>query len=131
MLTAMTRLPSPRSASGLYSPLDKGWDEIRLITIEPIQLHGPVQCNLHKVSLKDIREEYSCFKKSMDEAGKSARQILIQWAQSCRMQHGNRSNSVNQLIVSKPSCSSSRFNWGDFAALSYVWATSKTDEISC
>lgn len=125
MSPVMTRLPYSRSASGLYSLLDEGYNEIRLITIEPIQHGGPVQCNLHKVSLKDIREEYSRFIKSVDEAGKSARRILVQWAQLCRMQHSGQPNSVDQPTVSKPPFSSCRYNWGDFAALSYVWGNER------
>jgi hypothetical protein len=57
----------------------------------------------------------------MDEAGKSARQSLIQWTQSHRVQCDNRPSKLDELSVSNLSRSSSRFNWGDFAALSYVW----------
>jgi Heterokaryon incompatibility protein (HET) len=37
------------------------------------------------------------------------------------MQYSDQPNSVDQPTISKPSLSSCRFNWGDFAALSYVW----------
>lgn len=109
------------SVSGLYSPLVGERGEIRLITIKPIRLRGPLQCNLHTVSLNDIREEYSCFVKSVDQARKTARQTSVEWAQSCRMQHGDQLRNVDQPLVSTPSSDSCRFNWGDFAALSYVW----------
>ena len=114
-----------RSASGLYSTLYGEKSDIRLITIEPIRLRGPVKCSLHKVSLKDIREEYSCFVKSVDQAGKPARRVLAEWAQSRRMQQGDQLSSVDQSTVSKPSSSSYRFNWGDFATLSYVWGNER------
>lgn len=125
MSAVTTRLRSSGSASDLYSHLDERLDEIRLITIEPFQLDAPVQCNLHKVSLKDIQEEYSRFIKSVGKAGKSARQSIIQWTQSCRMQYNNQPNSADQWTTSKPSPTSCRFNWGDFAALSYVWGNER------
>ena len=118
-------LSDPRSASGLYSPLYGEKGEIRLVTIKPIRSRSPIQCNLHRVSLKDIREEYSCFVKSADQAGKPARRILVEWAQSYQMQHGDQPSSVDQPTVSKPSSTSCRFNWGDFATLSYVWGNER------
>jgi hypothetical protein len=81
---------------------------------------GRIKCNLHKVSLRDIREEYSCFIKSVDGDGKSARQSLVRWARLCRLRQSDQPNSVDQ-----PSFSSCRFNWGDFAALSYVWGNER------
>ncbi|KAF1999093.1 HET-domain-containing protein [Amniculicola lignicola CBS 123094] len=108
-------------ASSLYSPLDEELDEIRLVTIAPNQLDGPLLCTLHKLTLEDIREEYSVFKTSVDEAGKPARNITVQWAQTHPMQHRTQLNNPEQPTVSSPSVTSSRFNWGDFAALSYVW----------
>lgn len=119
VLTTMTRLPAP--AFSFYTPLDEKQDEIRLITVGPVRPDGPLQCHLHKVSLKDVQEEYSLFKKSMDEAGKSARQILIRWAESHHVQRDDLPNNLGQPRISNPSPSFSRFNWGDFAALSYVW----------
>jgi hypothetical protein len=118
MSPVTTRL---RSSSDLYSPLEEAIDEIRLIAIEASRPDGPVQCRLHRVSLKDTREEYSRFIKSAGEAGKSARQIVVHWAQSCSAGYKNQPNSVDQSTGSKPSPTSCRFNWGDFAALSYVW----------
>jgi hypothetical protein len=78
MSTLAGRLSSSRLASVLYKPLDEGRDEIRLITIEPLQPGGPMQCDLHKALLNDTREEYSRFIKSADADGKSARRVLVQ-----------------------------------------------------
>ena len=93
MSPVTTRL---RSSSDLYSPLEETIDEIRLITIEASRPDGPVQCSIHRVSLKDTREEYSRFIKLANEAGKSARQIIVQWAQSCSTEHKNQLNSIDQ-----------------------------------
>jgi hypothetical protein len=107
---------------GLYSPLDKAADEIRLVTLRPCLPGHPLQCKLEKVSLKDVKPDYASFVLSNGLAAQTPRQVKERWAVSS---FGARPDlllkGADQFSGSVPAPNRHRFKWGDFAALSYVW----------
>ncbi|KAF4457822.1 Heterokaryon incompatibility protein 6, OR allele [Fusarium austroafricanum] len=108
----------------LYRPLDANRDEIRLVTIKPLQSDGLVRCHLSTVSLKDARPEYLSFIQASGLIEQSARRVLPEWIKYCE-QRPHR-----LAVVLKPSPGAHRYTWGDFAALSYVWGKQKLGIIS-
>ncbi|RYP92168.1 hypothetical protein DL770_001675 [Monosporascus sp. CRB-9-2] len=107
------------SAQAIYSPIDSGRDDIRLITITnsptPSDL---VHCWLEKVSLQDICDEYAAYLASTSVADKPKRKKISLWGAWHGVEEG--SAAVSRYV---PPASAYRFSWGDFAALSYVWGS--------
>ncbi|GAB1316392.1 hypothetical protein MFIFM68171_06602 [Madurella fahalii] len=99
-----------------YSPLDRAADEIRLVTITSSLPSRRLQCGLEKVSLKQFRSEYSAFVLSNGLSGESPRQVKSHWAT-----RSGASQPDDRFLGSVPEPDHYRFQWGDFAALSYVW----------
>ncbi|KXX80953.1 Heterokaryon incompatibility protein 6, OR allele [Madurella mycetomatis] len=106
----------PATGASAYSPLDKTADEIRLVTIRSSIPGRHLRCGLEKVSLKQLRPEYSVFILSNDLVGKSPRQAQSLWAAP-----SETSKPEDRFLGSVPEPDRYRFQWGDFAALSYVW----------
>lgn len=118
----------------VYPPLDKAADEIRLLTIdtERVTPGKPLRCNLETVSLKDLRADYTSFIVSHDLSGQTPRQAKDTWASS----HITAPQLDDPLALedqgsdrfyrSLPQLNQYRFQWGDFAALSYVWGDTTT-----
>lgn len=105
--------------SCLYTPLDRQNDEIRLITMEAPCRRGPVRCLLEKVSLKCLGPGFAAFTASSVTNGRLTRRLTSEWARSegC----SNKRGSFDIGTSYPPPLTSHRFQWGDFAALSYVW----------
>ncbi|KAK4118110.1 HET-domain-containing protein [Parathielavia appendiculata] len=107
------------SALALYSPLDSGRDDIRLLTLSnaptPSEL---VHCWLEKVSLQDVRDEYAAHLASANVVDKVQRKKILLWGSRHGMQED--SDGAERWV---PPEAAHRFSWGDFAALSYVWGS--------
>ncbi|KAF9775560.1 hypothetical protein IL306_006321 [Fusarium sp. DS 682] len=112
-----------------YRPLDDGRDEIRLVTIKPLQSDGLVQCHLSTASLKEFRPEYLSFIHASGLVEHSARRVLPKWMQSCKQTPQAPPGNAALPVVPGPSQVAHRYRWGDFAALSYVWGEEKRDMI--
>lgn len=99
--------PSP-----LYLQLNKEEDEIRLITFSrtPASESQPIECKLETVSLASLTPEYQKFLSQPREASKQRQ--LAKWL---------RERVASKSLPDSPDRSSSRFTWGDYSALSYVW----------
>lgn len=95
-----------------YFALDESLKQIRLISILSSQENESiVHCILDTVSLLDFRPAYADLVSSLPETRRK-RSRLSNW-----MQFASTSNSVKQI----PDEEAYRFNWGDYAALSYTW----------
>ncbi|CZT05126.1 uncharacterized protein RCO7_05324 [Rhynchosporium graminicola] len=114
----------------LYNPLDDGRDEIRLLTLLPKlqRTRGEVvQCELEIRSLSDFNSQYQAFSADFPPSNES--RSTINWIRSSSQSEG----SIEDLSPTpnrEPLVAHHRFNWGDYAALSYVWGDeSKTRSI--
>jgi len=105
-----------------YSNLDESKDEIRLITLFPLSDDSElVRCGLETVSLTSINPQYKAFVSSLDTTGLTGRKIVHNWSLSRNADEKPAALSEDEQHNRVPSESSYRFNWGDYAALSYVW----------
>lgn len=100
------------NTSSLYSQLNEEKDEIRLITFlkTPHQESQPLECKLETVSLASFTPLYQKFISESKAVGK--RKQLAGWLHE---------SSGSTLSHDYPTRLSSRFTWGDYSALSYVW----------
>jgi hypothetical protein len=109
-------------AVDLYSPLNEGDDEIRLINILPYASRGSiVSCTLETVSLKSLTAEYQDFVKASKTTG---RKRVVEWTRiQDSLQNSLHEGKSGPSISNKVNTNGHghRFIWGDFAALSYVW----------
>jgi hypothetical protein len=104
-----------------YRPLDDTKDEIRLVTIEPLQFDRIVRCHLSTASLKEFQPEYSSFMLASGLAGHSIRRVLPNWIQRCEQRLNAPPDETDLPFIPGPSQGAQRYRWGDFAALSYAW----------
>ena len=103
-----------------YSPLSEEQDEIRLIRILPYASRRfPVECAIEIVSLKATTELYNSVLSTADCTG---RQLALLW------ESVSAPDPRNEIVQDKhnPTHPSHRYEWGDYAALSYVWG--RTDD---
>jgi hypothetical protein len=112
-----------------YRPLDDSRDEIRLVTIKPLQSDGIVRCHLSTASLKEFRPGYLSFIHASGLVGHSARRVLPKWIQSCKQRPHAQPGKAALTLVPESSQVAHRYRWGDFAALSYVWGEEKRQMI--
>ncbi|MAD87405.1 MAG: hypothetical protein CL912_30980 [Deltaproteobacteria bacterium] len=103
----------------LYSRLDEAADEIRVVSIGLCLPGYPLRCTLEKVSLKDFKPEYGSFMHSTSTYVQTPRQVKERWVGAARPDP--QPKGVDLSCGSTPAPHRHRFNWGDFAALSYVW----------
>jgi hypothetical protein len=101
--------------AGLYSPLSETREQIRLLTI--LSSSGIVQCRLETYGLDDFALEFQSFLSTSD-TDLSTHQTTLQWTQR---QSPSSSEPAKYVRASEPPSIHHRFQWGDFAALSYVW----------
>ena len=105
------------SCAILYVPLNEDKDEIRLISFPPeFRQSGLVHCHLETVSLKSYTLDHQAYLSSVSSET-TKRKVLADWA---RIQ--GLPNSGDDAMDSRvPLSGAFRFQWGDYAALSYVW----------
>ncbi|KAF2434246.1 HET-domain-containing protein [Tothia fuscella] len=119
-------IPLLRSVTGrarrIYHPLDEKKDEIRLLTISPKSSDSElIHCNLQTHSLKDYTENYQYFLVHSKNVASSKRQLLTKWARKEFMPEFAGLAPLQSVHAVRPHLSRQRFQWGDYAALSYVW----------
>jgi hypothetical protein len=111
--------------TSIYSPLNRAADEIRLLTLGPCRPGHRLECTLEKASLQDFRSDYTAFILSNGLSSNTRRQAKEIWAASTSASNSSaRPNSPptkDPFLGSVPEPDLYRFNWGDFASLSYVW----------
>jgi len=108
--------------SQLYSPLKKNEDEIRLINILPTSTDtGVVHCRLKTYSLKAYCHNYREFMSTTSLVDLNKRQIISRWTQSQAIPDLFALPPIRRIHATRPPPSYHRFEWGDYAALSYVW----------
>ncbi|KAK3316939.1 hypothetical protein B0H66DRAFT_307947 [Apodospora peruviana] len=89
-----------------YQSLDLDRKEIRLLTLVPAKSEAEiVRCRLETFSLDDLSDTHNEFRRNLKEYP-SPRDVADGWKQL-----------VAQVSTLKPT----RYNWGDFTALSYTW----------
>ncbi|KAG9232809.1 heterokaryon incompatibility protein-domain-containing protein [Amylocarpus encephaloides] len=107
----------------IYKPLDENLDEFRLLSFLPsCGNSGQVCCKLETRSLRDLTEEYKNFISGTASRQKNKRDISSLW--SNKQPSTKVPASPAPAFVDNSSTLGqhrSRFQWGDFAALSYVW----------
>lgn len=126
--TMQEEIIPPDGAATIYSPLNQTIDEIRLLTLRPCLPDQPLECALEKASLQDCLPAYTSFVQSSGLSGNTRRQVKQIWAASTRACDVNHAGpgppsplAADPFLGSVPGPDHYRFNWGDFAALSYVW----------
>ncbi|KAI4921568.1 hypothetical protein J4E85_008913 [Alternaria conjuncta] len=114
-----------------YEPLDKTKNEIRVLEFldlsSPVSTEDIIQCSIRNVSLpssfdsqmyqedqqdqqdREFPTAWDKFTKSVDLRDSTLEQRTLDAATHARLHR------------SLPQCSDSRYNWGDFEALSYTW----------
>lgn len=103
--------------------------EIRLLTIHPELEYGLVSCSLDRFSLKDTTPVYRQFLNSYDSSRKPNRWLISTWSSIQSAKLGRRPNAAESADLLPPPENCSRFIWGDFAALSYAWGSTKQSSI--
>ncbi|KAJ4294218.1 hypothetical protein N0V90_007908 [Kalmusia sp. IMI 367209] len=91
-------------------PADSDKMEFRLVSILPTSTFDCLRCSIGTFSLHDTTKAYDEFLAIQERSQKSPSNVLKAW---------NVPESKN--IVTFPATSRHRFQWGDYAALSYVW----------
>jgi hypothetical protein len=108
-----------RSSKISYSPLNEDQNEIRLISfVRESRESSLVHCNLVTISLKSYTPEYQTYASSLGSTA-TKRKVLAHWAR-IKFSTGGLANpdDMNSRV---PIPGAYRFQWGDYAALSYVW----------
>lgn len=111
-----------------YTELDESKDEIRLLTLLPAVNSGIVHCKLEAWSLTALRPEFEGFKSSAESKFSSKRKVIADWARSqysFRLGQSTPIEGQNYIHHHTPAASCYRFDWGDYAALSYVWGNER------
>jgi Heterokaryon incompatibility protein (HET) len=110
-------------------PLDESLDEVRVLSILPESSESPlIHCRLTTVSLQHFTAAYRAHAPSATTIGITAttntHSVLSSWIKS-RSQQGEAVNPPSNSPVPKfPNEEWYRFDWGDFACLSYTWGDS-------
>ncbi|KAF5983611.1 heterokaryon incompatibility het-6 [Fusarium coicis] len=118
--------PAPQESSSemnrLYYPLDENSDEIRLLTLLPkSRKTGVPHCTLETYSLKAFTPQYLHFLSTSGVANLGKRRTTSQWIRSRIAPELAGLAPLNRIHSTQPPSSQYRFQWGDYAALSYVW----------
>lgn len=113
----------------LYQCLDQNRDEVRLLFILPEEPENTrLRCQMQTISLLDTRIEDNAFVSNCSTQPKG-RMPLAAWINSQRevadQQIAFDERDYPQSPWIQGLC---RFNWGDFAALSYTWGDPKQTE---
>ncbi|KAK3703730.1 hypothetical protein LTR37_014308 [Vermiconidia calcicola] len=90
-------------------PIDAQQKEFRLITILPPCIDTRLRCSLRRVSLLQLRNDYNRLQASQTADFANTSDLL-------RLRTG-----TEQSTTFPQDRASHRFQWGDFAALSYAW----------
>ncbi|KAK3389602.1 heterokaryon incompatibility protein-domain-containing protein [Podospora didyma] len=109
--------------STLYVGMELTSDtDIRLLTLCPIaRSDGMVECKLDRYSLDRLTLAYQEFLLSTSNiASLSKRGAATKWTES-RMPAALRTEHTSRLHATQPPERLHRYQWGDYAALSYVW----------
>ncbi|CAA9964978.1 HET domain containing protein [Pyrenophora teres f. maculata] len=106
----------------LYTTLHDEKREIRLLDILPnLDDSQPVHCQLFAYSLEDLNDEYKEFLTENSATQGIGQHPKQEWT-SYRLSHRLATQaSLRRMQSTRPSPNLYRFQWGDFAALSYVW----------
>ncbi|KAH7377473.1 heterokaryon incompatibility protein-domain-containing protein [Cadophora sp. MPI-SDFR-AT-0126] len=105
-----------------YLPLNEDQDEIRLIRIVPYTSRRfPVECTIETVSLRETTKIYESTLSTSNFAG---RKLALLW------ESVSTPDPRNEIAQDKhnPNHPSHRYEWGDYAALSYVWGEAHDTE---
>ncbi|RBQ79351.1 hypothetical protein FVER14953_21724 [Fusarium verticillioides] len=118
--------PPPQESSSemsrLYRPLDENSDEIRLLTLLPkSRKTGVPHCTLETYSLEAFTPQYLHFLSTSGVANLGKRRTTSQWIRSRIAPELAGLAPLNRIHSTQPPSSQYRFQWGDYAALSYVW----------
>jgi hypothetical protein len=110
-----------KASSISYSPVNEIKDEIRLISFEGESRESSlVHCHLATVSLKSYTPAYRTYTSSLTSRA-TKRKVLANWA-CVRCPVKPLASSEQDAMDSRiPMSGGYRFQWGDYAALSYVW----------
>ncbi|KAJ5030042.1 heterokaryon incompatibility protein-domain-containing protein [Bipolaris maydis] len=108
----------------IYHNLTPENREIRLLSIVPgVKDHSqPVHCRLQIYSLDDINSDYLEFMHDFTAP------TTQNWTSSRLSPQLANLAPLKRMHSTRPSPSLYRFNWGDFAALSYVWGDQKNKQ---
>jgi Heterokaryon incompatibility protein (HET) len=107
-------------AKTYYSPLNEELDEIRVLNVLPRSVKSAlVCCEIETVSLLDFTSEYRNHRTLLGSEIAN-RKALSAWLSKTRSQHESIADQ-EKLDEFVPDLEMHRFNWGDFAALSYTW----------
>jgi len=105
-----------------YRPLDHEKQEIRLIRLLPSSRRQQyLSCELTMHSLLDFTQDYLAFLMTENRSAKSHREIASEWLAYNTPSDWAKVTPLRRISRTRPPCSTYRFAWGDFAALSYVW----------
>lgn len=105
----------------IYSPLNDADKEIRVLSLLPESRQtGIIHANLETYSLRAFTKEYQDFL-STECTGLSRRKAAILWAQEETKPQPGQSTRLRPVHATKPPSRYYRFQWGDYATLSYVW----------
>lgn len=108
----------------VYTPLNRTKDEIRLLSIRPASSNADtLECTIDVVSLRDLRSGYRLFLQQLVIPSREER--LAAW---CKSSHAEP-DSINGLPPQVPPEHCHRFQWGDFATLSYTWGDTVDAEL--
>jgi len=111
-----------------YEPLDKTKNEIRVLEFldlsSPVSTEDIIQCSVRNVSLP------SSFDSQLHQKGSQKRKFPIAWDKFTKSVD-LRDSTLEQTRLNAavhaglhrryPQCNGSRYDWGDFEALSYTW----------
>ncbi|KAI0891820.1 heterokaryon incompatibility protein-domain-containing protein [Annulohypoxylon nitens] len=110
----------------IYNALDDKLDQIRLLHIEKDERQDPkgiLRCILKTVSLLDLKPSCAAFL-SKRQSPESRREYLAEWIHY--VNPGDVVNKFSPLRIPHPKFH--RFDWGDFATLSYTWGDPNVTE---
>jgi Heterokaryon incompatibility protein (HET) len=98
----------------VYRPLDISKCEIRLLSFEntPSRERGTIHLNTSYVSLNDWKPEYLSFR-DQNRSTLSVSQLCAAWKEGHEFTLATPKNDILNTVT--------RFNWGDYICLSYVW----------
>jgi len=106
----------------LYSTLNDERREIRLLNILPnLDNSQPLHCQLGAYSLDDLNETYREFLADRVSANDIRQNAKREWTSYRLSPRLATQAPFRRMQSTQPSPHLSRFEWGDFAALSYVW----------
>jgi hypothetical protein len=104
-----------------YSPLNEDENEIRLISLARVSRESNlVHCHLSTVSLGSYTQGNQTYK-SLPISRATKHQVLANWARRHRPKVYLDNPERDTVDSRVPMSGDFRSQWGDYAALSYVW----------